>query len=89
MPTFDESGLPGFTAASWFAIMARAGAPAAIVTRLNEELNRMLQLPEVRARLVSVGAEPVGGTVSEAAAFVRAERAKWGQVIRDANIKLN
>jgi tripartite-type tricarboxylate transporter receptor subunit TctC len=89
IPTFDESGLPGFTAASWFAIMTRAGVPAPIVTRLNEELNRMLQLPEVRARLLSVGAEPAGGTVAEATAFVRAERAKWGQVIREAAIKLN
>lgn len=88
IPTFDESGLPGFTAASWFAIMTRAGVPAVVMTRLNDELNRMLQLPEVRARLISVGAEPAGGSVSEAAAFVRAERAKWGQVIKDANIKL-
>ena len=87
--TFDESGLPGFTAASWFAIMTRAGVPSAIVTRLNDELNRMLQQPEVRARLISVGAEPAGGSVGEAAAFVRAERFKWGQVIREANIKIN
>lgn len=89
IPTFDESGMPGFTAASWFAIMTRAGSPSAIVVRLNDELNHMLQLPEVRARLISVGAEPAGGSVSEAAAFVRAERIKWGQVIKDANIKLN
>lgn len=87
--TFDESGLPGFTAASWFALWTRAGVPAEIVSRLNEELNRMLQQPEVRNRLIGVGSEPGGGGVAEVQAFVRAERTKWGQVIRDANIRLD
>jgi len=86
--TFNESGMPGFTAASWFAIWTRAGAPAAIVERINEELNRMLQQPETRGRLQSVGSEPAGGSVAEVQAFVRNERAKWGQVIKEANIKL-
>lgn len=89
IPTFDESGLPGFTATSWFAIMTRAGAPSANVARLNGELNRILQLPDVRARLLAIGAEPAGGSVGELAAHLRSERAKWGQVIKDANIKLN
>ena len=88
VPTFNESGLPGFTAASWFAIWTRAGTPAPIVARLNEELNRMLALPEVRARLTGVGSEPAGGSVTEVQAFVKAERTKWGQVIKDARIKL-
>ena len=86
--TFNESGMPGFTAASWFAIWTRAGAPAAVVERINEEINRMLAQLESRARLQSVGAEPAGGSVAEVQAFVRNERAKWGQVIREANIKL-
>lgn len=86
--TFDESGLPGFTAASWFAIWTRAGAPTENVARINEELNRMLQQTEVRNRLTGVGSEPAGGSVAEVQAFVRNERAKWGQVIKEANIKL-
>ena len=58
------------------------------MARLNEELNRMLALPEVRARLTGVGSEPAGGSVTEVQAFVKAERTKWGQVIKDARIKL-
>ena len=89
VPTFDESGMPGFRASSWFAILTRAGVPAPIVIRLNTELNRMLQLPEVRAKLLAVGAEPAGGSVNELAEHLRSERAKWGQVIKDANISLD
>ncbi len=89
IPTFEESGMPGFTAASWFAFLTRAGSPAPVISRLNDELNRMLQLPEARAKLMSVGAEPAGGSVSELTEHLKSERAKWGQVIREANIKLD
>ena len=88
VPTFEEAGLPGFTAASWFAILTRSGVPAPIVARLNDELNRMLTLPEVRKRLLSIGAEPAGGTPAELGDHMRNERAKWGQVIREAKITL-
>jgi tripartite-type tricarboxylate transporter receptor subunit TctC len=87
--TFDESGLPGFTAASWFAIWTRAGVPAPIVERLNAALNTMLEQPEVRSRLESVGSEPAGGSVSQVQSFVRSEREKWGKVIREAGIRLD
>lgn len=88
VPTFEEAGLPGFTAASWFAILTRSGVPTPIIARLNDELNRMLVLPEVRKRLLSIGAEPSGGSSAELADHLRSERAKWGQVIKEAKITL-
>jgi tripartite-type tricarboxylate transporter receptor subunit TctC len=89
VPTFDEAGLPGFTAASWFAILTRSGVPTPIIARLNDELNRMLALSDVRKRLLGIGAEPAGGTAAELADHLRNERAKWGQVIREAKITLD
>jgi len=88
IPTFQEGGMPGFQAMSWFAMLTRAGVPTEIITRLNEELNRMLQLPEVRAKLIGAGQDPAGGSVAETAKQIRAERAKWEQVIQDAKISL-
>ena len=88
IPTFQEGGMPGFQAMSWFAMLTRAGVPTDIITRLNEELNRMLQLPEVRAKLIGAGQDPAGGTVGETAKQILAERAKWEQVIQDAKISL-
>ncbi len=89
VPTFDEAGLPGFTAASWFAILTRAGVPAPVIGRLNDELNRMLALAETRKRLLGIGAEAAGGTAGELADHLRNERTKWGQVIREARITLD
>ena len=89
VPTFDEAGLPGFTAASWFAILTRSGVPAPIIARLNEELNRMLTLTEVRKRLLGIGAEAAGGSAAELALHLSTERAKWGLVIKEAKITLN
>ncbi|OFZ99794.1 MAG: hypothetical protein A3H35_01980 [Betaproteobacteria bacterium RIFCSPLOWO2_02_FULL_62_17] len=88
IPTFQEGGMPGFQAMSWFALLTRAGVPTEIITRLNEELNRMLQLPEVRAKLIGAGQDPAGGAVGETAKQILAERAKWKQVIQDAKISL-
>ena len=89
VPTFEEAGLPGFAAASWFAILTRAGTPAPIITRLNEELNRMLTQAETRKRLLAIGAEPAGGSAADLGEHMRVERAKWGQVIREAKITLD
>jgi tripartite-type tricarboxylate transporter receptor subunit TctC len=71
VPTVAESGLPGYVAEGWFAVLAPARTPAAIVTRLNTELNRALQLPDVKASLAADGAEPAGGTPQELARSIR------------------
>jgi tripartite-type tricarboxylate transporter receptor subunit TctC len=86
VPTFEESGLPGFEVSTWFGVMTRAGVSSAIVTMLNEEINRILRLEDVRARLELLDAEPAGGSVSEFAAHIRSERVKWAKVIKETGI---
>jgi tripartite-type tricarboxylate transporter receptor subunit TctC len=85
--TLDESGLPGFDVTSWYSIVAPAATPPAVVERLQKEIARALDAPDVRAKLASLGAEPVGNTPAEFAAMIGSESAKWGKIVRDAGIK--
>jgi tripartite-type tricarboxylate transporter receptor subunit TctC len=68
-------------------VLTRADTPAAVVVALNESLNRILRLDDVRTRLTALDAEPAGGSSSEFAAFLLAERVKWGAVNREAGVK--
>ena len=86
VPTIGESGLPGYEAAGWFGVLSPAGTPAAVVSKLNAEINRILQLPEVKASLANDGAEPAGGTPAQMTESARAESAKWSKLIRELNI---
>jgi len=84
VPTIAEAGgLPGFEAASWLAFIAPARTPAERVRRLAAEITGILRLPELRDRLVALGAEPAGGTPEELEAFARAEFEKWRRVVRE------
>ena len=87
VPTIAESGLPGYEAAGWFGVLAPAGTPPAVVAKLNTEINRILELPEVKASLASDGAEPAGGTPAHMAESARAGIAKWSKLIRELNIR--
>ena len=82
LPTFAESGINGAEATSWTGILAPAGTPAPIIARLNTELRAILQLPEIRSRLTSDGAEPAGGTPAAFGAYLKSELEKWGKVVR-------
>lgn len=86
VPTMDESGMPGFEAMAWFGLLAPAGTPEFIVAKLNDEIARMLQKPEVRDQLAGFAAEPGSGTAREFSAHIKAEIAKWRKVIKDAGI---
>jgi tripartite-type tricarboxylate transporter receptor subunit TctC len=90
VPTLAETGqgLEGFEVLGWFAILAPAKTPASVVGFLNAELNRMITKPAIVTRFQELGAEPMGGTPEQAAAYIRAEQEKWGKVIRDAGIKV-
>jgi tripartite-type tricarboxylate transporter receptor subunit TctC len=88
LPTVAEAGVPGYAAGTWYSLLAPAGTPGAIVGRLSEDTRKALAHPDVRAALVNQGNEPAGNTPAEAAAFLRDEHAKWGEVIRRAGIKL-
>lgn len=89
VPTFEESGLTGFTASSWFGVFVRTGTSISIIQKVNLTLEQMLQDPVIRKKLLSAGAEPAGGSVEQAADFLRNERQKWGNVIKSAQISLD
>jgi tripartite-type tricarboxylate transporter receptor subunit TctC len=88
LPTIAESGFPGYEASSWYGILAPAGTPPDIVARLNAELSKALEQPEVKTSLRAEGAEPVGGSPEQFAAHIRSEKERLGKLIRDANIRL-
>ena len=82
-----ESGLSGYESAQWYGVLAPAGTPAEIVNRLYGEVARALRAGDVRERLAADGAEPVGSTPAEFAAFIRAEIEKWARVAKAARIR--
>ena len=87
VPTFEEQGFPDFNASVWWGVMGPSGIPRPIVDQLNQMINAAIASPEVARRLESQGAQPVGGSPDQLAAFFASERAIWQAVIRDAGIK--
>jgi tripartite-type tricarboxylate transporter receptor subunit TctC len=87
VPTVAESGLPGYEALGWFGVLAPAATPAPVVDRLSGDANRVLADPDVRSRMLALGADPRGNTPEEFARFIREDQAKWAKLIRDAGIK--
>jgi tripartite-type tricarboxylate transporter receptor subunit TctC len=89
VPTIAESGLPGFDATAWYSIVVPAGTPKPIIARLHTELVKILNSPDIRARLISEGADVETSTPEELAAFVRAEIPKWEKAVKDSGAKLD
>ncbi|HEY5019641.1 MAG TPA: tripartite tricarboxylate transporter substrate binding protein [Steroidobacteraceae bacterium] len=89
IPTTVESGLPDFIASAWFGLVAPPGTPPAVVARINADAVEALKLPDVQSRFLEQGAEPVGNTPAEMAAFVKEEMARWQKVIQTANVTLS
>lgn len=87
LPTVAESGLPGFEAVSWYALMAPAGTPKEIVARLQSEIARILQLPEMKEKLAAQGGEGVGNTTEQLTVLLRKESERYADIIKRANIK--
>jgi tripartite-type tricarboxylate transporter receptor subunit TctC len=87
VPTVAET-LPGFEVVPWFAIWAPAHTPSAIVEKLNHAINTALQSPDIARDFASIGAEVMGGSVADFAAFHRAEYARWGKFIRETGITI-
>jgi tripartite-type tricarboxylate transporter receptor subunit TctC len=88
LPTVAESGLPGFSITSWFALYAPAGTPKNIVQRLNKEAGNAISSPELRQLWMAQGIEPAGGTPDQLAAFRRTEAPKWEKIIRDSGARV-
>ena len=87
VPTMAESGFTAFEAPAWWAVLAPAKTPPDILKRMNEELNKVLQNPEIKKRLDSQGIDIVGGTSDAARVFVERQIDVWAKVIKDNNIK--
>jgi tripartite-type tricarboxylate transporter receptor subunit TctC len=88
LPTIAEAGVPGFEASTWHGVLVPAGPPSNIVERLNTEINRILQLAEVRERLAAMGAEVVGGSAKEFADHIAREIPKWAKVVKAIGVQL-
>ncbi|MEK6593097.1 MAG: tripartite tricarboxylate transporter substrate binding protein [Pseudomonadota bacterium] len=87
LPTMAESGLPGFEAMGWFALLAPAKTPGQVINKLNSEIVAILQHPDVKERLHGLGAEVMTSTPAELNDYIRADIAKWAKVIKAAGIK--
>lgn len=86
VPTLSEAGVKGFEAVAWFGIVAPPGTPKDIVNKLNVEIVKILNTPEVRQRLIDGGSEVIGNSPDDADRFLKSEIKKWGVVVRSAKI---
>lgn len=86
VPTFGESGVSGISG-GWYALVGPANLPKAIVERLSHEIDLIMKMPDVREQFAANGADPVGSSASELARFLAQDYKRWGDVIKDANIK--
>ena len=87
IPTMEEAGVPNFTSDTWHAISAPPKTPGDIIAKLNAAANTAMQSPDLLDRYRHLSVSPGGGTPAEAEAFIKAETARWGEVIREAGIK--
>ena len=89
IPTIAESGLPGFEASSWFALLAPAGLPRDVQVRINTETARVMALPDVREKLALLGLDVASGTPEALAAFIQSETVKWAKVVKESGARLD
>ena len=88
IPTITESGVPGFDLSTWWGLMAPAAVSRDIVARLQGETIKLLRQQDVKEKIAFAGADTVGNTAEEFAAFIRTERAKYARIVKEANIKI-
>ena len=89
VPTMDELGFAGFDATTWYGLAAPAKLPSAIVKRMNEDINKVMAMPDVMEKFEQYGAEDGGGTPERFAEFIRSEQQKWAKVIKDAKVTVD
>ncbi|HLQ02583.1 MAG TPA: tripartite tricarboxylate transporter substrate binding protein [Burkholderiales bacterium] len=87
LPTIAESGVPGYEMVLWIGVFAPAGTPREVVSKLNTEIVRIVGLPDIREKLDGMGVDPLGNTSEQTAEWIRREIAKYGPVVRAANIR--
>lgn len=89
LPTMAESGLPGFDVAPWWGLFVPAKTPRGIVEKLHADTTAVLAQADIRKKMQDLGSTPIGSTPEELSTYLKSEMAKWGPVIRDANIRLD
>ena len=89
VPAIAESGYAGFDATTWYGLLAPAGTPAAVIKRLNAEVNRALGMPDVSGRLAAEGGEVLGGSPERFASLLKADHAKWGRIVKESGAKVD
>ena len=89
VPTVIESGYPGFTAVTWFGLLAPAGTPRDAIARMNAEFNKALKTPELSKHLDSEGAEPAGGTPEQFAKLIAEDIVLWGRVVKESGARVD
>jgi len=89
VPTMQEAGVPGFEATAWFGIVAPKGTPKEIITRINSEVNRALETPEVKEKMLRQGAVATPRTPEQFGEFIRNEVAKWSKVVKASGAKVD
>jgi tripartite-type tricarboxylate transporter receptor subunit TctC len=89
LPTVSEAGLPGFAVDQWYALFAPAGTPKPVVEKLYGEVAKTAANPDTRARLLTMGLDPVAMPPDEFTAYVKSETEKWGKLVREAGIRAN
>ncbi len=87
LPTIAET-LPGFSAVSWYGVLAPSGTPAAVITRLSAAFDRIVHEPDTEKEFAAIGGEPIGGSPATFAAFIHAEIPKWIRVAKQAGIRI-
>ena len=87
LPTVAEAGLPGFEVGAWYGVLAPVGTPRPIVSKLSEELGRIMRAPDVRDLLRTQGIEPVGNTPDEFARYLRIEIDKWSKIVKASDLR--
>ena len=87
VPTMIESGYPGFEATTWYGLVGPGKLPVALVRRMNEDINRVLLMPDVAEKFEQYGAEDGGGSPEKFGEFIKVEAQKWAKVVKDANVK--
>lgn len=88
VPTLDESGLKGFNLGTWFGLLAPAGTPADIVTKLNAEVVKIINAPDFRKKLEDIGAQPIGDTPAQMAKLIKDDTERFAKIVKDAKIAL-
>ena len=88
VPTFGESGVPGLVADNWWGILVPAGTPKPIIDKLNADIAKALQTPSVKEKFAGLGIEGVASTPEKLRDFIQSESARWGKLIKEANIKV-